>query len=35
MSYNAFFYSFGGNPPANSNSLISSIGYTSLWVGAF
>ena len=35
MSYNAFFYSFGGNPPTNSNSLISSIGYTSLWVGAF
>jgi hypothetical protein len=32
--YKAFFYSFGGNPPPNSNSLITTTGYTSLWVGA-
>ena len=28
-------YSWGGNMPTNSNSLISIVGYTSLWVGAF
>jgi hypothetical protein len=33
--YNAFFYSFGNNPPVNSSSLISITGYTSLWVGEF
>jgi bacteriorhodopsin len=33
MSYQAFFYSFGGNPPVNAASLITTIGYTSLWVG--
>jgi len=26
-------YSWGGNMPTNSNSLISIVGYTSLWVG--
>lgn len=34
-AYNSQFYSFGGNQPVNSNSLITTTGYTSLWVGAF